>query len=189
MEIFLLRHAETETNREGGLATGSDDALTEHGHHQAQSIIEGLLALEIDSILSSPYPRALETVRPFSEFAKKNIEVHSCLAEGQLLLSGSHDEEEPKYFSHGAGYDYPSQNETGGAFLARVRRTKEVILSQPCQRILVVTHGHMLRELINNILALPHKVRFPHENCGLTHVTIGEVIMVNCINRPMCFNK
>ncbi|WP_218313438.1 histidine phosphatase family protein [Halomonas sp. 18071143] len=56
MDVFLLRHAETETNRDVALATGSRDALTQHGHYQAQSITGSLMELEIERILCSPYP-------------------------------------------------------------------------------------------------------------------------------------
>lgn len=186
MEIFLLRHAETETNRDGGLATGIDDALSQQGQWQAQSIIPGLVELGIEGVLSSPYPRALETVQPFAEVAKVKVKVHPCLAEGQLLLGETPDHEKPTYFRHASGYDCPSEGETAGAFLSRVAQAQELILSQAVSRVLVVTHGHMLRELLNRLLSLPNKTRFPHENCGLTHVSVGEVIMINYINRPMC---
>ncbi|SDN89028.1 histidine phosphatase family protein [Vreelandella arcis] len=188
MEIFLLRHAETKANRDGALATGSGDTLTPHGRSQAQSIIEGLMEFEVEAILSSPYPRALETIRPFAQAAKLEVDVHPCLAEGQLVLGESPVQEELKYFRHTSGYDYPSEHEAAGAFLSRVVEAHKLIVSQPFARVLVVTHGHMLRELLNNILSMPNKTRFPHENCGLTHVSVGEVNMVNYVNRPMCSN-
>lgn len=184
MDIFLLRHAETEANRNGLLATGSDDELTPHGQSQAQSIINVLMNLEIESILCSPYPRALETIRPFANAAKLKIAVHSCLAEGQLLLDNSTGREEPAYLQHESGYNYPYENETTGAFLSRVNHAQELIISQPFARVLVVTHGHMLRELLNNMLALPNKTRFPHDNCGLTHVSIDDMNMVKYILNP-----
>lgn len=185
MNVFLLRHAETETNRDGALATGSGDALTQHGQDQAQSIIGSLLELEIECILCSPYPRVLQTIQPFAEVAKIEIEVHPCLAEGQLLLTETLAREEPKYFRHVSGHDYPHENESPGAFMERVVQAKKLIDTQPHSRLLVVTHGHMLRELLNSMLALPHKTRFPHDNCGLSHVSVGAVNMVSYINRPI----
>lgn len=185
MDIFLLRHAETAPNRNGLLATGSNDALTPHGQSQAKSIINVLMNLEIEHILCSPYPRALETIRPFANAAKLKIAVHSCLAEGQLLLDKPPGREEPAYFRHESGHDYPYENEAAGAFLSRVNHAHELVISQPFARVLVVTHGHMLRELLNSILVLPNKTRFPHDNCGLTHVSMGDVNMIKCINRPI----
>ncbi|MBD3896886.1 histidine phosphatase family protein [Halomonas sp. ML-15] len=185
MDVFLLRHAETENNRNGELAAGSNDPLTQHGHSQAQSIIERLLSFEIEGILCSPYPRALDTIRPFAEVAKTKIEVHPCLAEGHLLLGESPAREEPKYCLHASGYYYPQENEAPGAFMGRVAEAHKLIETQSFSRILVVTHGHVLRELLNSILALPNKTRFPHDNCGLTHMSLGGVNIVRYINRPM----
>lgn len=188
MEFFLLRHAETESNRAGSLASGGEDGLTEHGSWQAQSIIEGLKGLELDTVLCSPYERAFHTVEPFAAAASIPIVVHSCLAEGQLVLDSSVSHEEPVYVPHTSGYLYPEENELAAAFLGRVKHAQEVIFSQPVSRVLVVTHGHMIRELINGILALPSKTRFPHDNCGLSHISVGKVSTVNFLNRTMCSN-
>lgn len=189
MDIFLLRHAETDSNRAGLLASGSEDALTEHGRWQAQAIVDGLMELEIEAVLCSPYSRALDTVEPFARAASLPVVVHSCLAEGQLILDNSVSHEEPVYMPHVSGYLHPTKNEQAGAFLRRVMQAQEVIFSQSASKILVVTHGHMIRELLNSLLALPVKTRFPHDNCGLSLVSVGEVNTVGFLNRAMCSNQ
>ncbi len=65
------------------------------------------MELEVECILCSPYPRALQTIQPFAEAAKIEIEVHPCLAEGQLLLTDAPAREEPKYFRHVSDHDDP----------------------------------------------------------------------------------
>lgn len=185
MDVFLLRHAETASNRAGALAMRAEEALTAHGCRQSRDIVESLLALDVEAILSSPYPRALETIRPFAERAGMGVDVHPCLAEGQLLLADVPGREVPEYVRHASGYHYPLGNESAGAFMGRVAQARDLIASQAFSRVLVVTHGHMLRELLNSLLALPNKTRFPHDNCGLTHISLGEVNMVNYINRPL----
>ncbi|MGM0823928.1 MAG: histidine phosphatase family protein [Pseudomonadota bacterium] len=189
MEIFLLRHAETESNRAGSLSSGCEDALTEFGHWQAQEIIDGLMGLGIKAILCSPYSRVRNTIEPFAQAASLPVVVHPCLAEGQLILDNSAFQEEPVYTPHASGYLHPVKNEQAGAFLRRVMQAQEVIFSQSASKILVVTHGHMIRELLNGFLALPSKTRFPNDNCGLSHVSVGEVNTVGFINRAMCSNK
>lgn len=189
MDVFLLRHAETKSNWAGSLASGSEDALTEHGQWQAQAIIERLMDLSIDTILCSPYPRALHTAEPFAQAASLPILVQSCLAEGQLLLDSAIYLEEPVYIPHTSGYLYPETNERAGAFLSRVKHAQEVIVSQPASRILVVTHGHMIRELLNSVLLLPKKTRFPHDNCGLSHISVGQANTVRFLNRALCPNQ
>lgn len=186
MDIFLLRHAETDSNRAGLLASGSEDALTGHGSWQAQAIVDGLMELEIESILCSPYSRARSTVEPFAQAASLPVVVHPCLAEGQLILDNSVPQEEPIYVPDASGYLHPAGTEQAGAFLRRVMQAQEIICSQPASRILVVTHGHMIRELLNSLLALPEKTRFPHENCGLSLISVGKVNTVSFLNRAMC---
>lgn len=189
MDIFLLRHAETDSNQAGLLSSGSEDALTEHGKWQAQTIVDDLMELEIETVLCSPYSRALDTIEPFTRAASIPVVVHPCLAEGQLVLDSLVSHEEPVYVSHSSGHLHPAENEQAGAFLRRALLAQEVISSQSASKVLVVTHGHMIRELLNIFLALPAKTRFPHDNCGLSLVSVGEVNTVAFINRAMCSNK
>lgn len=189
MDVFLLRHAETGSNRAGSLASGSEDVLTDYGCWQSQAIIKDLIGLEVDVILCSPYSRALDTIKPFAEAASLPVMVHSCLSEGQLVLDSSVVHEEPVYIKHISGHYHPEANERAGAFLRRVKQAEGIIFSQPRSRVLVVTHGHMIRELLNNILVLPTKTRFPHDNCGLSHISVGQVNTVKFINRAMCSNR
>mgnify|MGYP005851698219 CR=1 FL=1 len=189
MDIFLLRHAETDSNQAGLLASGSEDALTENGKWQAQAIVGGLMELEIEAILCSPYSRALDTVKPFAQAASLSVVVHPCLAEGQLVLDNPVSHEEPVYIPHASGYLHPAKGEQAGTFLRRVMEAQEAILSQSASTILVVTHGHMIRELLNSFLALPVKTRFPHDNCGLSLVSVGKVNTVGFLNRAMCSNQ
>ncbi|WP_422674155.1 histidine phosphatase family protein [Billgrantia antri] len=189
MDIFLLRHAETESNRAGSLASGSEDALTEYGHRQAQAIVDGLMELEIEAILCSPYARALDTVEPFAQAASLPVVAHPCLAEGQLVLDNAISYEDPIYMPHSSGHLHPKENEQAGAFLRRALEAKELIFAQPVSKILVVTHGHMIRELLNIFLALPVKTRFPHDNCGLSLVSVGKINTVGFLNRAMSSNQ
>lgn len=63
MELFLVRHGETEWNATGRFCGHSDPPLTQRGRAQAAAL-RGLLAGEsFDRAVSSPSIRALETTR------------------------------------------------------------------------------------------------------------------------------
>ncbi|MDO8616545.1 MAG: histidine phosphatase family protein [Dehalococcoidia bacterium] len=63
MQLFLVRHGETESNR-AGLALGRADLpLNEHGRWQAQRLAEALAAERLAAVYSSPLSRALHTAR------------------------------------------------------------------------------------------------------------------------------
>ena len=148
-----------------------------------------LKGLGVESILCSPYSRALDTIKPFVDATSVQMEVHPCLAEGQLVLDSSLKHEDPTYIRGCSGYDHPEMDESAGAFLYRANHSTELILSKKESKVLVVTHGHMIRELLNNLLKLKEKTRFPHANCGLSCVEVGDVLAVKFINQVICSNK
>ena len=59
--VFLIRHGETEWNRERRFLGRSDIPLNETGHRQARALAERLRDTPIDHLYSSPLARALET--------------------------------------------------------------------------------------------------------------------------------
>jgi len=185
MDIFLLRHSESESNSKGVLSSFSDDPLTKNGQKQAREIVEVLSHLGIESILCSPFPRALETIIPFSKVSGLRVETHECLAEGQLVLDSSVKSQVPEYSKSNG---YPIQNETVGQFVGRAKLAAELILSQAEQTILVVSHGHMIRELLNIFLKTNEKVRFPHSNCGLSRISAGKHFTIQYLNRDISSN-
>jgi len=184
MNIFLLRHAQTEANLKGELSSQIDDPLTSDGLKQANAIVDELKALNIEKILCSPYQRAIDTIIPFSSAGNINIEIAPSLAEGQLVLEHDIAPEAAIYNSLG----HPFENEPKGQFLWRAIETMEYIKSLNQSRVLVVSHGHMIRELLNIILRAPQKVRFPHDNCGLTSVSLASNPTLNFVNHVLGYN-
>ena len=185
MDIFLLRHAETEANEQGVLSSSADDALTKYGLEQANSIVAELEKLGIKSILSSPYHRTLKTIAPFAKASGLQVYTHGCLAEGHLVLDSTLQSADPEYESCSG---YPIQDESEEQFLGRAKEASKLLLKQD-SRILVVSHGHMIRELLNIFIPSSSKVRYPHDNCGLTYLSFGESIVINYINRAISSNK
>jgi broad specificity phosphatase PhoE len=192
MDIYLLRHAESNANKMGFLSSENNDQLTDKGIEQSNQIINELCCLNIDHILCSPLQRAINTVNPYSCEAGLNIEIVPCLAEGQLILDERVEVENPIYIKSKNGYKQPIEKETKNQFLGRVAEAAKVIKSKSIPRLLVVTHGHMIRELINNLLGLRERVRFPHDNCGLSCISNASdsgLHSVKYINRNISSNK
>lgn len=63
MQVFLVRHGQSETNVSGIRAGQSDIPLTEQGYEDARSAGEKLKGLVFDRVFSSDLSRALETCR------------------------------------------------------------------------------------------------------------------------------
>ncbi len=67
MRILITRHGQTEHNVKKIIAGSSETPLTELGKRQAEAIAKRLAKERIDSILSSPLSRAVDTARYIGE--------------------------------------------------------------------------------------------------------------------------
>ena len=76
--IYIIRHCE---------ATGQSAKapLTEKGFKQASVLANFISGLKIDKIISSPYVRALQSIKPFAE--ENNLEVEIDERLGERILS------------------------------------------------------------------------------------------------------
>lgn len=80
MTIHLVRHARAGQH----FGPGEPDdlrPLTEKGLQQADALVDQLVGLGVTRVLSSPYLRCLQTVRPLSECLGLSIEEHTGLLE------------------------------------------------------------------------------------------------------------
>ncbi|NIP37755.1 MAG: histidine phosphatase family protein [Candidatus Dadabacteria bacterium] len=81
MNLILIRHGETEWNKQGLCQGISDINLSEFGKVQASCLSESLKDSTIDSIYSSNLKRAYETARLIAENHDVNVEVEDGLRE------------------------------------------------------------------------------------------------------------
>ncbi|MCA9793539.1 MAG: histidine phosphatase family protein [Candidatus Eremiobacteraeota bacterium] len=63
VELWLVRHGQTEWNADGKVCGWFDAALTEHGREQARGLRGFLAAHQFTSVWSSDLSRAVETAR------------------------------------------------------------------------------------------------------------------------------
>lgn len=61
MELFLIRHAQSENNARAQSQRVDDPALTRLGHQQARRLAERAAGLGVTRVFTSPFLRAMET--------------------------------------------------------------------------------------------------------------------------------
>ena len=86
--LYLLRHAESQPDQS---IPEADWPLSELGRRQALDLVPRLQRLAVDAIYSSPFPRAIDTVRPFASQTGLPIHMHQDLRERKLAADNLPD--------------------------------------------------------------------------------------------------
>lgn len=81
--LYLVRHAQS---RPSNRRDEPDWQLSDVGRRQARQLSPLLAPLGIDRIVSSPYTRCMDTIRPFAEDANMAIDVDDDLRERRITI-------------------------------------------------------------------------------------------------------
>ncbi len=199
MKLLLVRHAESEGNATGNYATEEADSLSAQGEKQAQSLVRELARWRFDTIVVSPLRRALQTVAPYLDATGRTAEIwpeiaEACWHEERVPPTASWSSKPatlPQHLAHlfafrdGQAIRH-AEPESFGAGLRRVHIALEK-LQNDCglseQTILMVTHGHFIREILNLMQNTPQLLEFHHENCGMTLMSFDGTWKVVFLNR------
>jgi broad specificity phosphatase PhoE len=165
MLLILVRHGETESNRER-LALGREDVpLNERGRRQAAALTASLAGVPATAIYASPLRRAVETVRPLAEVLGLEVQVDDDLIEmavGDLEglspqeLSERYGDFLREWFSTQAG----NLRMPGGESLQDVQDRAWAAIERlrarhPEETVVVVTHNFTIHAILCRALGLP----------------------------------
>ncbi len=200
LHLYLVRHGESQGNATGDYSTLASGALSALGQAQAQHLVQPLSALHFDLIIVSPLQRALQTIAPYLMQTDQRAEVWPELAEVPLREDrvgiaeswtsqpAELPEELPGRYDFREGQAIqPGPNEPLGQGLYRVEVVKRRLLALVEERpmtILMVSHGHFLRELMNSLFANPEIIFYRHENCGMSSIIGQDTWAVDYLNLP-----
>ncbi|MEE8042418.1 MAG: histidine phosphatase family protein [Pseudomonadales bacterium] len=175
LELFLIRHGETEWNRENRMQGWLDSELTGRGRAQARTSAKVLAEFDIHRLFSSPLGRARKTAEVIGKHAELQVEVDKRLAErhmGDLAgltleeIQVRFPEEWEERISNRFNYRPPG-GESLTDMATRVAPFLEALGALEGHSIAIVSHGVMGRVIIWHFLKLkPNelvKVRFPND--------------------------
>lgn len=191
MKIYLVRHGETEWNKEYRLQGQADTRLNDYGRELAQITAEALKDIPFDVIYHSPLNRAEETAvilkksRTIDIIADERIkEMSFGTAEGCHILSIKNNPEDPMYnfLKHPGDYIPPENAERFEEVAARSAEfMKETILplEGKYQNVLIVAHGAVNRTILNAIAGIPvsdfWNIRL--KNCAVSIIDLTDGIL------------
>jgi len=143
-KIYLIRHCS---------ATGQEPLaeLTNEGKEKALELVPILEGFHIDHIISSPYKRAVQTVKPFSDSKGILIVIDDNLQERVLSTDSMDDwleQLEKTFIDSDLTF---SGGESSSQALKRIRKVlDEVFENEQMNRVAIVSHGNIISLLINH---------------------------------------
>jgi probable phosphoglycerate mutase len=159
--LLLVRHGETDWNRDGIWQGWADPPLNDTGRAQAHALAEQLRSTPFDAVYSSDLRRAHETAEIVAAPHGVPVVVDARLREIDIgSWSGLTRAEIESRFPNGERPDGETREQHAGRVLAAV---EEIARANLGRRILIVAHGGVMRALHGHVDEGPWH---PVENCG-----------------------
>ena len=160
MKILLVRHGETDYNKNKLIQGHSDIELNETGRDQARNAGQKLTEYDIDFAFSSPLKRAVETARLMLDNSNNEININKEITEDARLIEKFFGDFEESTFD-----EYFSALEAQ-AGLESIEKDEEVYerassffnekyLNHKDETILVVCHGAFIRIFLRTLGLYP----------------------------------
>ena len=185
---YLVRHGETDWNRERRFQGQADPPLNDAGREQAQAVAERLAGVSFAAVYASDLSRVTQTAAAFMRGREPRVtelqdlrEKHFGEWEGLTYLEAeARDPEHYRRIFRVVTYDGatpPPGGESDMQMLQRVSGVADRLRAAHGggdDTILIVAHGGSLCALIVSLLGLPAAAiwRFRPANCGLSQVTV-----------------
>ena len=193
MEVYLLRHGESEAN--AGLTTNLDSPLTDLGRAQAKVTAVRFVGEGITRAYVSPLVRTLQTIEPICEKLDIKATAFPSVCEyfsekhpDFLTFKGLSPAEITARFPFvtiSAEFScdlpwWPRGFETRQTAYERAVRVRDSLLARygdTNEKILIVTHADPLGHLIEAFTRVAPNPVYPpwSDNCAITHVRIDDV--------------
>ena len=180
--LHLVRHGETDWNRDGRIQGWSDSPLNARGREQARRLAETLAGQPVGAIWSSDLRRALETAEPLAARLGLDVQVSPALRERDFGVNEGRVAAEVAAELGavvGTSWHGPDDRHPGGESIRELYQRVAAFLDKvledtPAEEIALVTSGGPVR------MATAYLAREPVEtvvwsavgNCSVTTVEL-----------------
>ncbi len=181
-DLLVIRHGETDWNRQHRFQGQIDVPLNALGQTQAQRLAQRLQGETADALVCSDLQRARATAQPLADALGLMPqtdplwrEQHFGILEGLDVstIRNKHAALWAQWTHHRADYALPGGAESNHAFHARLMQALQGVVSRyPDQRVIVVTHGGVLDMLWRSAMGIsldgPRQCEIP--NTGINRL-------------------
>jgi broad specificity phosphatase PhoE len=164
-KIYLVRHGQTDWNKDRRVQGWTDIKLNKEGVKEAKKIGEYFKDKVIHAIYSSPLKRALQTAKEIARHKKYSIHKVDEFREGRFgIFEGVRYEDVVKHKDFREGLEKqghfhyrPPQGESYGDIYERVsEKLDKIVEGHRDEQILIVTHGGVVRSIAHKIGLITH---------------------------------
>ncbi|EDM38162.1 phosphoglycerate mutase-like protein [Pedobacter sp. BAL39] len=194
-EIYIIRHGETELNRQGIVqGRGINSDLNDTGRKQAAAFYEMYKDVPFDKVYTSELKRTHQTVKGFIDAGMPWQQLPGLDELAWGIWEGAENDEKAiaafkDMMERWTSGDYDAHFEGGESpneVVARQKEAFEVIKSAPNEKtVLVCMHGRAMRLLLCLLTNRPLKdmTEFPHQNTTLYKVELtGDQYVITAFN-------
>lgn len=171
MRILLVRHGQSEWNAMHRLQGQADISLSDKGRGQADALSAVIEEIGPCRAITSDLIRARETAERISALPAKPM---TALRENNVgdwtgqYVKDIIDRDESSYLAWRAGTGTPPGGESWEDFADRVTAVIEHEANTPCNNLLVVCHGGVIRAILQRYLELQPASIIPAAPASLT---------------------
>jgi broad specificity phosphatase PhoE len=195
LNIYLIRHGQTNLNRDGRYQGEVDKEINDYGRFQAELLGQRLKKYNIDIIFSSDLKRVIQTSEIINRYTGTDIIVREGLREINMgewdTLSMEerlikHPDYAKQWSMHLKDLPYPG-GECGRDVYKRAGRVIDEVVKKGHMNAAIVTSGGTIAILLSKFLGLGQHRRFNLEidNCSISIIGYDDKtkrMTVKCIN-------
>jgi len=184
-ELLLVRHGETDWNRDRRFQGHADQPLNDAGREQARALADELEGERIDFVYTSDLVRAHETAQIVAARLGAEVVARSELREVDVgewegltwpEIEEHHPEGARAWHEHGHGWTSgETYDQLGERIIAALQR---IAADHPAQRVLIVGHGGTVRAtraFIEGLSVADSRKRSPAiGNCEVFRVVVED---------------
>ena len=161
--FYLIRHGETQWNKEGKYQGMTDIALSETGLAQADLLGKRFRHLPLDAIYVSPLQRAMKTAEAIAKETGVPLqtdehfrEIHFGEWEGKTIsqLQQEYGESYQKFFDNPFLHPFPGEGSFDKVMERSVAGFDALLEKHKGEHVAIVSHGGLLRVMLVGILGM-----------------------------------
>jgi 2,3-bisphosphoglycerate-dependent phosphoglycerate mutase len=143
-KIYIVRHCSAQGQQ-------AKAKLTEEGLNQAEKLVDFFNEIKINRIISSPYLRAIQSIKPLSKQQEIDIEIEDRLAERVLCGEDLPDWQSKLELSFSDLDVKLVGGESSREAMSRIVNVVEAIFQSEFESTIIVTHGNLMSLLLHHV--------------------------------------